>query len=767
MFGKLIRYKVKKQKITIEYENGIGMVDLITDSIIHIFSPIEAREHNSKAIEGYKKQEISYETKKIEQGIEIRTEQVIVKVSDNFMVDFYDRFGTLICEDYRGNRIKVNHITEAEKEQIEAEGHQVRSSEKEDYHVQVMKALDGSESFYGLGDKTGFLNKKYYEYEMWNTDNPNPHVDSFKVLYKTIPFLIAKKETGVYGLFFDHTYRSIFDLGKESESYFLWASGKGNLDYYYIAGNKMVDILGGYTYLTGTTPVPQLWALGYHQSKWSYESEKEVKDVAKKFRDYKIPCDTIHLDIDYMDDYKVFTWNKEKFPDPKKMADELAEDGFKIVTIIDPGVKVKQWYFMYEEGKRNGYFVKTPEGEIYTNTVWPGEAAYPDYGNPDVRTWWGEKQKLLMNMGIRGVWNDMNEPTGFSGEIPDDVVFMDEKKSSDHAAMHNVYGHLMAKATYEGWKKQDKRRPFVITRACYSGTQKYALAWTGDNHSIWAHLQMAIPQLCNLGLSGMSFVGTDVGGFGSEVTKELLCRWVQFACFSPLFRNHCAKGMRPQEPWRFDQETLDIYRRYVKLRYAILPYLYDLFFAGEKTGLPMIRPLVLHYEEDKRVRELNTEFLVGTQMLVAPVVNQGEDKKMVYLPKGKWIDYWTGEEQEGEQYIIRDAPISICPIYMKAGSILPIYPEQAYIGEKEIDELTLYVYPGEGIYYHYQDDGESFAYQDGSYNKYCFTIAADGTFTAECVKEGYPSKYRGIWVVYKEKKQYLTLEEKVIFHLER
>lgn len=767
MFGKLIKYKVKKQKITIEYENGIGIVDIITDSIIHIFSPMETREHNSKAIEGYKKKEIPYETKKTEQGVEIRTEQVIIKVSDNFMVDFYDRFGNLICEDYRGERVKTDSITETEKEQIEAEGHQMNASEKKDYLVQVMKTLDGSESFYGLGDKTGFLNKKYYEYEMWNTDNPNPHVDSFKVLYKTIPFLIAKKETSVYGLFFDHTYRSIFDLGKESESYFLWASDRGNLDYYYIAGNKMVDILGRYTYLTGTTPVPQRWALGYHQSKWSYESEKEVKEVAKKFRDYNIPCDTIHLDIDYMDDYKVFTWDKQRFPDPKKMADELVKDGFKIVTIVDPGVKVKQWYFMYEEGKRKGYFVKTPKGEIYTNTVWPGEAAYPDYGNPDVRNWWAEKQKLLMDMGIRGVWNDMNEPTGFSGEIPDDIVFMDEKKSSNHAAMHNVYGHFMAKATYEGWKRQDKRRPFVITRACYSGTQKYALAWTGDNHSIWAHLQMAIPQLCNLGLSGMSFVGTDVGGFGSEVTKELLCRWVQFGCFSPLFRNHCAKGMSPQEPWCFDKETLDIYRIYVKLRYAILPYLYDLFFTGEKTGLPIIRPLVLHYEEDKNVRDLNTEFLVGTQMLVAPVVNQGEDKKMVYLPNGTWIDYWTEEEQEGGQYIIKDAPISICPIYIKAGSILSIYPEQSYIGEKEIDELTLYVYPGEGVYYHYQDDGESFEYQEGIYNKYCFTIAADGTFTAECIKEGYLSKYRGIWVVYKGKKQYLTLEEKVIYNLER
>ena len=305
--------------------------------------------------------------------------------------------------------------------------------------------------------------------------------------------------------------------------------------------------------------------------------------------------------------------------------------------------------------------------------------------------------------------------------------------------MHNVYGHNMAKATYEGLKQRDGRRPFVITRACYAGTQKYSTAWTGDNHSIWAHLQMAIPQLCNLGMSGMSFVGTDVGGFGSDCTKELMCRWVEVGCFSPLFRNHSAIGTRYQEPWRFDQETVDIYRKAAQLRYHLIPYYYDLFFTGEKTGLPIMRSLVLHYEKDEVAKECNTEFLAGPNLLAAPVVIQGDRKKMVYLPAGTWYDYWTGEKISGDQgqWILRDAPLDTCPLYVKAGTVLPVWPEQNYVGEKDTDQvLMLEVYPGEGSWDHFQDDGESFAYRDGVYNQYHCELK-DGKLTVACVHDGY------------------------------
>ena len=340
----------------------------------------------------------------------------------------------------------------------------------------------------------------------------------------------------------------------------------------------------------------------------------------------------------------------------------------------------------------------------------------------------------------------MNEPASFEGQLPDDVVFSDGVKKANHAKVHNIYGHMMAKATYEGLKRLDGRRPYVITRACYAGSQKYSTAWTGDNHSIWAHLKMAVPQLCNLGLSGMSFIGTDIGGFGSDATKELLCRWVQVGCFSPLFRNHASKGSRFQEPWQFDEETLDINRKYIKLRYRLLPYFYDLFYQSEREGLPIVRPLIMHYEQDEVAKNMNEEFLVGENLLVAPVLDQGQTCKMVYLPEGNWYDYWTKELVEGGRYILRDAPLDVCPVYVKAGTILPNYTEQSYVGEKEQDTLILDVYPGEGSYTHYQDNGEDFAYQAGEYNEFQITIDRNNTCTINLVQEGYEKVYKMIRV---------------------
>lgn len=291
----------------------------------------------------------------------------------------------------------------------------------------------------------------------------------------------------------------------------------------------------------------------------------------------------------------------------------------------------------------------------------PGDSAFPDFGRQEVRDWWGEKHQFLLDKGIMGVWNDMNEPASFNGPLPDDVVFTEEDEITNHKWMHNVYGHNMSKATYQGLRRLSDKRPFVITRACYSGTQKYATVWTGDNNSLWTHLRMAIPQLCNLGMSGYPFAGTDIGGFGSDTTGELLVRWYQVGCFSTLFRNHSAMGTRRQEPWLFGKEKLDIIRKYVELRYELIPYFYDLFHEHLSTGLPVMRPLVLEYEKDINTHNMNDEFMIGSQLLAAPVVEQGATKRMVYLPAGEWVDYWTKEHIAGGQYIIRDAPLDTCP----------------------------------------------------------------------------------------------------------
>lgn len=742
-FGKLKGYQVRGQQVLLEFEKAEASVAAVTPKIINVFCGLESPDHRSRAIEGAKEQPVSLTVEEQQDGLWISTGQVQICVSDGFLVDFFDRSGTVVCEEYRGVRKPLQRLSDEMIRLLEKEGHE--ASNQNEVAFEIVKKLQGPEHFYGLGDKTGFLDKRHYAYEMWNTDNPDPQVDSFKALYKSIPFFMALTGQHVYGIFLDNPYKSVFNMGQESEEYYFFGAVAGNLDYYYIAGETLSEVLEGYTYLTGTCPLPQKWTLGYHQSRWGYVTQEDVEEIARSMRDYDIPCDVIHFDIDYMQDYKVFTWNEKRYHgDSAGYLKCLSDRGFKPVTINDPGVKKEEGYSVYEEGVERGFFAKTPGGEVYINAVWPGDAAFPDFGNHNARKWWGEHHRFLLDKGIRGIWNDMNEPASFKGPLPDDVVFTDEDRPMDHRRMHNLYGHLMAKATYEGLKVLDGRRPFVITRACYAGTQKYATCWTGDNHSIWAHLQMAIPQLCNLSLSGMPFAGTDIGGFGSDTTEELMLRWVQTGCFSPLFRNHSAMGTRRQEPWQFGPRALEIYRKYVMLRYHWIPYLYDLFYEQEHTGAPILRPLVFHYEKDPVAQTCNDQFLFGERILVAPVVNQGAVKRLVYLPKGEWYDYWTGEKLSGENWIIKDAPIDVCPIYVKAGSVIPTMEPMAYVGEKESETLVLEVFPGKGQYEHYLDNGEDFAYREGYYHQYRFTVDDAGTVKGCVIHDGYDRAYKEI-----------------------
>ncbi len=741
MFGKLLEYEVNGQNIFFQYENKTTRVEVITDEIINVFAGLREDEHRSKAIEGNKAVEtkVTIEDCYKEKGyVEIATDKVVCRVSDDFVVDFFDTDKTPVSLAYRGKRDGSSDISEEVKALLAAEGHAVAAN-GEDLNIQSVRCLGKDDCIYGLGDKTGFLNKRDYEYVNWNSDIPDAHEEFFRSLYKSIPFFMIHNEERSYGIFFDNTFKSYFDFGKENKDYYYFGSDEGNLDYYYIAGDSLAAIIGNYTYLTGRAPMQQRWVLGYHQSRWGYATEEEFRYIANTMRENNIPLDGLHFDIDYMEKYKVFTWNEDRFPTCDKLLAELKEMGVKPICIIDPGVKVEEGYDIYEEGIEKGYYATTPEGEVYVNEVWPGDAVYPDFGKEEVRKWWGNNHQFLLDKGIRGVWNDMNEPASFRGPLPDDVMFTDEDRPAMHKEMHNVYGHLMAKATYEGLKELSGKRPFLITRACYAGSQKYSTMWTGDNQSLWNHLRMAVPQQCNMGMSGLSFIGTDIGGFGSDCTPELMARWIQVGVFSPLCRNHSAAGTKHQEPWRYSDKIVDIYRKYVNLRYELLPYFYDKMFEMEKTGLPMIRPLVLHYPKDKNVWNLNDEFLLGENILVSPVVEQGATKKLVYLPEGEWYDYWTKEKIQGGQYFIKEAPLDVCPIYIKAGTVLPKYPKQMYVGEiaKEDLVLTLEVYKGEGSYTHYYDNGEDFAYRDGAYNEYLFTVDKEGNVDTKMINKGY------------------------------
>lgn len=750
MFGKLKGYHRDGNKVFFTFEKNRAKtcpsVEIIADNIVNVFADYDGGGHRSRAIEGELGERLNKGINASEEtlltsvtqdksGVTMKSKELTIVVGDDFTVDFYDRLGVPLSLAYRGDRKKREQLSNSAKELLQKEGHEAKD-EMADYPVQEMRMLEKHDCIYGLGDKTGVLNKRDYEYEMWNSDIPDPHEDGFKALYKSIPFFMILKDEACCGFFFDNHNRSYFDLGKECSDYCLFGSSEGNLDYYFIGGESMKEVVSCYTYLTGRAPMQQLWTLGFHQSRWGYESEEEIRSIAEGMEKHQLPCDCIHFDIDYMDQYKVFTWNQESYQDGRKVIADFRDKGIKAVTIIDPGVKVEEGYYVYEEGVKEGFFAKTPEGEIYVNEVWPGDAVYPDFGNPAVRDWWGEKQKYLIDLGVAGVWNDMNEPASFRGPLPDDVVFTDEDQKAFHKEIHNLYGHNMAKATYEGWKKYAGKRPFVITRACYSGSQKYTTGWTGDNHSIWSHIRMAVPQLCNLGLSGMSFVGTDVGGFGSDCTPELFARWIQLGCFSPFFRDHCAKGCKAQEPWQFGEEVLAISRKYINLRYELLPYLYDLMRECECTGIPVMRPLVLEYEKDVNVKNRNDQFMLGDRMLIAPILEQGAREKLVYLPEGIWYDYWTGEEFTGGRSYICKAPLDTCPIFVKSGAVIPKFPIRMHVDEKKDELLILEAYPGEGTWVHYQDNGEDFAYRQGAYNEYRITNQ-NGKVQTELIHQGY------------------------------
>ncbi|GEP22955.1 glycoside hydrolase family 31 protein [Lentilactobacillus diolivorans] len=756
------------QTMTFNYPNRHLQISVLTPEIIRVFE-FRGDKGQSYAVEGNKQQPTTFTLNKNDNHYELKTDSLLLKIDADQHIDVYDQADHQLITDYRGSRSPLDRgIDEAHKQLVEAEGHTVSQSVNGDDngYYEVVKSLAANEHLYGLGDKTGYLDKRGYEYDNWNTDNPAPQMENFTKLYKSIPVMYGLKNGYPYGLFFDNPYRSHFDMGKENSNYYFYSAVAGNLDYYILGGQTFKDVVTNYTYLTGRVPLPQKWTLGYQQSRWGYSiSQQEVETIADHLKKSKLPCDAIHFDIDYMRGYRVFTWNNEAYQnDPKAFLQNLKQRGIKIVTIIDPGVKKDPDYSVYSEGVKKGYFVKTPDGQVYINKVWPGDSAFPDFGRPEVRNWWAQNTKFLTDIGVAGIWNDMNEPASFDGDIPDNIVFSDQELKSAHQKMHNVYGHNMAKATYEGLKTHQGKRPYIITRAAYAGTQKYSTVWTGDNRSLWAHIQMMIPQLCNLGLSGFAFAGTDIGGFGSDTTPELLTRWIEAAIFSPLLRNHSAMGTRHQEPWSFGEPTLSIYRRYLQLRYHLIPYMYDLFAQETKTGLPIMRPLVLNYDDDPRVTDIDNEFMVGNSLLVAPIVEKSQTKRLVYLPAGQWIDFWNHREYTGGKDIVVNAPLDKLPLFVQKNAILPWGQQVDHISEDPDDEMTFHVWGDEGHYDHYQDNGMDFNYQKGEFNRYAISVNRNQV-SVKLLHQGFKSVYRKIKVVLPEKTVTLTYEPRTSRYL--
>src|SRR3989304_5618291 len=585
--------------------------------------------------------------------------------------------------------------------------------------VKVWKSMPPGENYYGFGEKSGRLNKRDEHLTMWNTDIPAYKADT-DPLYESVPFFYGIRNGKAYGIFFDNSYRTSFDMGKESDTRYSFGASGGEMNYYFFFGPSPRDILSRFTELVGRMPLPPLWSLGYQQCRWSYTPDKRVREIAKNFRDRRIPADVIYLDIDYMEGYRIFTWNKERFPDPAGMIKDLSKDGFRIAVIVDPGIKYDSTYSAFRSGMAGDHFLKYPDGRLFIGKVWPGECAFPDFSSSPARSWWGAQFKILTNAGVRGWWNDMNEPSVF--DVPTKAVDLavihdDEGKKTTHEKNHNTYGMLMTQATYEGVRRLvPNERPFVLTRASYAGGQRYSAAWTGDNIASWEHLQMAVPMCLNLSISGQPFVGSDIGGFIGYPSGELFARWLQLGVFTPLMRAHSVINERNKEPWEFGPEFEAVNRATIELRYRLLPYIYSVMVQASQTGIPAMRPMASEYFEDPEYSWNETEFMFGDQLLVAPVLWEGTTTRSLRLPDGAWYDFWTGKKYEGKSRVTVDAPLDRIPLFVRGGSVIPMQPAVQYVGEKPANPLVFAAFPGEqttSLYY--EDDGISFAYEKGGY----------------------------------------------------
>jgi alpha-glucosidase len=648
-------------------------------------------------------------------------------------------------------------------------GHVLQQDERPiEYHgtaFRIYKSMAPEEHFFGLGDKVGPLDRRNQAFTDWNTDSFGWQ-ESTDPIYKSIPFFLSWNQGRVLGVLFDNTWRAFFDFGKESADAYSFGAPNGPVDYYLVYGPGPRQVVEDYAWLTGPTPLPPLWSLGYQQSRYSYYPEARVRQIADRLRADKIPADAIYLDIDYQQDNRPFTVNADRFPAFKQMIADLKSQHFHVVAITDLHIAKlpDAGYAPYDSGIAGDHFVKNPGGSIYVAKVWPGDSVFPDFTQQQTRAWWGTLYKDFVADGIAGFWNDMNEPAIFgvpTKTMPDDIQHrIDEpgfrKRAATHLEIHNVYGMENSRATYDGLRSIEPNvRPFVLTRASYAGGQRYAATWTGDNSSTWNHLRLTTPMLENLGLSGFALSGADVGGFAGSPQPDLLTKWLEVGAFQPIDRDHTAAGTNDQEPWVDGPEQEAIRRHYIEQRYKLMPYLYSTAEEMSRTGLPIVRPLFLEFPdaaEDRHPIDLDApaEFLFGPDLLVAPAPYPDElDKYEVQLPPGVWYDYWTGEridrsvavesrdaeQKKGAQAQARETllkplivqpSVAVLPVFVRGGSIIPIAPLTQSTMDTHAGPLTLRVYVGEdckGTLY--QDDGTSYDFKQGMFLRIDSTCSVD------------------------------------------
>jgi len=601
---------------------------------------------------------------------------------------------------------------------------------------------------YGLGETVRGINKRGFEYRSFCSDDPN-HDEDKQSLYAAQNFFIVDDAGVAVGFYFDIPGAIRFDFGFHESDRIIITPEDMNFDLYVIEGNSKIDIVREFRGIIGRSYIPPKWAFGFCQSRWSYFTEDEVSEVCDRYREAGIPLDSVVLDIDYLERYKDFTINREAFPNFEKLVDKLKEQNIHLVPIIDAGIKIEEGYEVYEEGLKKGYFCKKEDGTPLVAAVWPGQSHLPDFLNSDVRKWFGDKYSFLVDKGIDGFWNDMNEPAifytkdhleqafeeidGYKGKNLDidsffsfkDIIYgisnsdkdyksfyhnMDGEKVN-HYKVHNLYGYNMTRAAGEAFERMSPdKRILMYSRSSYIGMHRYGGVWTGDNKSWWSHLLLNVTQLPALNMCGFLFNGADTGGFGAHCCEELMKRWLAVSIFTPLFRNHSSKGTRRQELYAFG-DTKD-FKNLVELRYALIPYLYSEYMKAVFDNDMLFKPLSFEYTDD-RVNEVEDELLVGESLMIAPVTKENATGRYVYLPEDmklirfrSYDDYDEEEVSKGDHYIrCKDNEVLV---FIRPGHALPLAKPAKTVPEIDYSTITYLSYKAEGSSYKlYNDDGIS------------------------------------------------------------
>ena len=715
-----MEYKVEKNKVEILINNKSLNIELLNKNIIRLY------------VKKNRCDLIDLNVKKARRNFEVKKEDnSLVVIDRNYKLLFKeDECVSLYFKDSYLTSISFNKLFD--------------EVEKREYFNTSFKIND-NDNIFGLGDKMAYLDKKGYFWASWATDDSNHQDELFPSLYKSINYLLLRSNKKFFGVFFPSTFRLTFDACKTDLHKLTVNNFEEEQDMFLVLGDDIKEVTRSYSELVGHPYFIRMKMLGYQQSRWSYENEEMVKTLRDNFIKHEIPLDYIHLDIHYMDGYRDFTIDKTRFPDIKALSEELKKDEIELVGINDAAIKEDPEFDLYKYLEDNHLF-GTLDGKTYINAVWPGDSGFPNYFEDRCKKYFESyASKFLDDTGISGIWCDMNEPASFNGPLPDEVDFTFGKRKLLHKEAHNVYAEHMVKSFVNTFKKKNIR-PYLFSRAAFATTAKYAFVWNGDNFSLWHHLRYSIPQILSLSMSGFMFNGVDIGGFGGDSNKELLIRWLEANLFIPFLRNHSTLHTKAQEPYAYDEETLNIFKKYLKIRYEFIPYLYNLAQEMSFKGEPIVSPLFYHFEDDENTLEINDEYMVGDSLLVAPILDKDARRRMIYLPKGTWIDLFTGKKYIGGKYIIFAENLAESGYFIKNNTLIPMFENLKHIKKSEIDTLVIKVFGNSGKVKIYEDDGETLDYEKGIYNIYEARVNKD-KFTFKKVKGSYDSPFKKIKLI--------------------